>query len=540
MEDFEKKPLAFSAVFSNHCVLQRERNISLFGTAEANKSLKLSLFNKNGQLLAENTGKADNSGHWLLQLSPQEAQEECKLVLTDEKTSIELTDIAIGEVWLAGGQSNMEFELQNCTEKEELDDEKAGENVRFYYTNKNGWKDSAFYEQEKASHWETWQSKEKGKWSAVGYFFAKNLSKELGVTVGVIGCNWGGTSASVWTDRAYMEKDSELKIYLDEYDEAIKGKSIEEQCKEYDDYVVYHTAWDAKYQQMLKANPFTSWAEAEAKLGKCQWPGPKSCKNPYRPSGLYECMVSRLTPYTIKGVIWYQGENDCHRPKVYNKLFSALIENWRDAFKNKELPFIFAQLPMHRYFNDKDAKEWAELRQSQQKVFDSVKNTYMTNILDQGAYNDIHPKAKATVASRMATIALSKVYNKTGLASHETGSACCACSDTLVKGDKMILTFKNVCEGLEYREDETRLQQYIEMEKVQGNAVAKDFTGAEIAGEDGVFYPAKIEIEGKDKIVLSSDKVSSPKSARYAWYNYGPVTLYTKSALPVFPFNVEI
>ncbi len=539
-----KHPVS-AAVFSDNCVLQRERNVLIFGDSQSNTEIKVILKDKNGQILAQNTGKSDKNGHWEVQLPPKKAQNDCKLILSyvgneniNEENCTIFKNVAIGEVWLAGGQSNMEFELQNCTEKAELADEKAGENVRFFYTNKNGYKDSAFYEQEKNSHWETWQSSEKGRWSAVGYFFAKKIAKELGVTVGVIGCNWGGTSASVWTAREYMEKDDDLRTYLSEYDKAVKDKSIEAQCKEYDDYVAYHEKWESGYQKLLQENPFISWDEAGEKLGKCQWPGPKSCKNPYRPSGLYDCMLSRVAPYTIKGVIWYQGENDANRAKMYHKLFSAMIDNWRTDFKNTALPFIFAQLPVHRYFNDKDQKDWCYLRQSQQKVFDSVKNAYMACILDQGEYNDIHPKAKKTVAERMANIAASEVY---GIEKDEVFSP--LLKDSLALTDRIELTFSHASDGFVFREDRERLAQYIEMEKVQGNTVSENesFTGFEIAGEDGVFYSAKADFGQGDKkntITLSSPLVPYPKYARYAFYNYGAVTVFSKNGLPLAPFAI--
>ena len=171
----DSKSFSVAAIFSDHMVLQRNKYTAVFGEASDGALVHASLFNGHGQLLCKNTSVAEG-GRWLLKLEAQSAQTGCKLVITcGDNEAKTFTDIAFGEVWLAGGQSNMEFELQNCTEgPAELTDERAGKNVRFYYTNKIGWKDQHFYEAEKQTAWQTWDSPSRGAWSAVGYFFAKN------------------------------------------------------------------------------------------------------------------------------------------------------------------------------------------------------------------------------------------------------------------------------------------------------------------------------------------------------------------------------
>ena len=295
-----------AAVFSDNMVLQRNRFISFFGDADDDFSVTVTLFNENGKILSQNKA-ASHDGKWKVKLEPQSAQNNCKIDIsaTDGTASINKTfsNVCIGEVWLAGGQSNMEFELQNCTEgPDELTNQKDDPNVRFYYTNKIAWKDEHFYEAEKNTCWQTWESNGKKSWSAVGYFFAKKLAQDLGCTVGVIGCNWGGTSASAWMKKDYLSVDDDLRTYLTEQEEATAGKSIEQQIKEYEDYEKEYSEWDKKYAKLWQEKPGISWEEAEKLLGKNPWPGPKSCKNPYRPTGLYECMLSRITPYTLQGV----------------------------------------------------------------------------------------------------------------------------------------------------------------------------------------------------------------------------------------------
>lgn len=548
-----------AAVFSDNMVLQRNKIINIFGWIdwkEKDKEIfvKAELFNKNGDLLGENTRIYTNPvKKWVISLPSQEAQEECslKIWLNQSTEAIVFSNIAIGEVWLAGGQSNMEFELGNCTEgPQELADtsgENGAKNVRFYYTNKIAWMDQHFYEAEKNTAWQSWDSPNKKAWSAVGFFFAKKLASDLGCTVGVIGCNWGGTSASAWMRREYLEKDEDLRSYLTEQEEATAGKSIDQQCREYEEYEVIQAEWQKKCDALYAANPEITWAKVEETLGKSPWPGPRSCKNPYRPCGLYDCMVNRVLPYTLKGVLWYQGESDDHKPYSYAKLFSKLIDNWRTDWKDPELPFVFVQLPNHRNEYDKDFKHWCLIRSAQEKVHHMVKNTFMTCALDLGQFNDIHPKAKKVVAERLEENALANVYNlkkaQDVLSPMLKGYTIKGAdpSDTNSFG-KIILTFENAGTGFVAREDKINLEYYKRMEQHQGNSVSPAFTGFEIAGSDGIFYPAAYRLGQSEKdfntITLSSPLVKNPVSARYAWYNYGPVNIFGKNGLPLAPFMI--
>ena len=537
------KVFTVASVFSNHMVLQRNKYISIFGEAEDGTVIKAALFDEKGTELSSNCTVAEN-GRWLVQLEPQTAQMVCSLKLSDGREEISFSDIAIGEVWLAGGQSNMEFELQNCTEgPAELENMEARKNVRFYYTNKIAWMDEHFFEAEKNTCWQKWESSAKGSWSAVGYFFAKKLAEDLGCTVGIIGCNWGGTSASAWMHREYLEHDFDLNTYLTDYEKATRGKSIEQQCKEYDDYEIENARWQEQYSKLWEKQPGITWEEAEKVLGKNPWPGPASCKNPYRPTGLYDCMLARIMPYTLRGVLWYQGESDDHKPRSYAKLFTSMIENWRCDFDDADLPFVFVQLPVHRYQADPDFKHWCIVREQQSKVHASVKNAWMTGCFDLGQFSDIHPRAKKELAERMEKNALANVYKL--ISSVDAGApqieGCHAMYDGTSGQGRLVLTFSNAPLGFEVREDETRLEEYKKMEANQGITVGDDFTGFEVAGADGVWYPAQFAFGGTDgkqnTIVLCSKKVNRPVAARYGWYNYGPVTIYGKNGLPLCPFQ---
>ncbi|MBQ9538361.1 MAG: hypothetical protein IJU95_03745, partial [Treponema sp.] len=490
-----------SPLFSNDCVLQREKIITIFGEGSDGLEVQAVLKDKDGRITGKNKTTAKN-GSWQLLLEEQRAMTGATLVVSCKESKRVFYNIAIGEVWLAGGQSNMEFELGNSTEGPiELENE-SSPNVRFFYTKKNSWMDKKFYEEERYNSWQVWGSEEAHTWSAVGYFFAKKLARDLGVTVGIIGCNKGGTSASCWMSREALSQDTGLKSYLDEYEKAVEGKSEQEQIKEYDAYEKEQSVWDKKYADLQKEEPGITWEQAEKKLGKNPWPGPMGCKNPYQPTALYKSMVIRTAPYTIRGVLFYQGESDDHKPTLYYRLFSKLIDCWRSLWKDDSLPFVFVQLPMHRYEGDKDFKNWCLIREAQDMVAARVRNTSMASILDQGQYSDIHPKIKKLVGERMEVSALDLVYRR--IRKEEAVSP--SLKSWITDENMMILSFSNAEEGFFFKKDEEELNNYIKLESLVGNIISDDFSGFEIAGPDGVYYPAKVEeVEGHtDRLILSS------------------------------------
>ncbi len=530
-----------AAVFSNHCVLQRNKNIDVFGWCDSDVTVTVTL-SKDGKILAENTASTKATGKetkWMVTLPSQKEADGCELTVKSGDYTKTFSDIAIGEVWLCGGQSNMEFELQNCREAAEALAEKNDPNVRFYYTNKISWKDDWFYKAEENTCWSKWDSDARKAWSAVGYFFGRKLAKELGCTVGLLGCNWGGTSCTAWMHESYILTDSELNTYIEEQIEATKGKSIEQQIKEYDDYLVRDAEWNRKAQEVYAVEPAIEWNALQDRIGKNEWPGPKSCKNPYRPCGLYDTMLSRVMPYTMKGVIWYQGESDDHKTNMYAKLFTRMIDNWRTDWNDDTLPFLFVQLTVNRYKQDKDFKHWCLIREAQEKVSKTVANTYMTVLMDEGAFNDIHPKQKQIVGERLEAIAMKTQY--AGKATNEETFNPTLLS-SVSKDGKMILTFDNAEGGFVTKEKPEELKNLIEVEKNQGNETVSamvngKWTGFEVMDSEGNWTGAEPVFKG-NTIEVSAENVN-PVAARYNWFNYCPVTVYNNKGLPLAPFRTN-
>lgn len=495
-----------AAVFSNHMVLQRDKNIKVFGQGEDGAKVTV-------QFMGASYSTEVKQEAWIVVIPPQTAGNGYEMTVNCNNQKKTFNNIAIGEVWLAGGQSNMELELKDCKNGLEMLKQDQEPNVRFYYTQKNAHMNEDFYKSEEDSSWKLFNEEDARCWSAVGYIFGKKLAKELGVTVGIIGCNWGGSSASCWMSEKNLSEDKDLNTYLEEYKLAIGDKTEEEQIKEYQEYVEYHTAWNEKCTKLYTDNPAIEWSEVLELLGENKYPGPKSCINPMRPSGLYHCMVKRIAPYTLRGFIYYQGESDDHKPQMYQKLLTRLIREWREEWEDITLPFLLVQLPMHRYKLDPDYKHWCLIREAQMNTYQTVKNTGIAVALDCGEFNEIHPKDKIPVGERLALQALFQVYHKL----NEKDAFGPIYRDYQYRDNKIELSFAYAEEGF----------------KIKGKA-----EGFEIAGEDKNYVNADIQIDGS-KIILSASEISKPMYARYCWTNYGEVTIFGQNGIPLAPFRTS-
>ncbi|MBQ9409012.1 MAG: sialate O-acetylesterase [Clostridia bacterium] len=502
-----------AAVFSDHCVLQREKEICIFGQGENGQRVTAALF-RGGEPLR--SGEAEvKDGQWSVRLAPMQANDSLTLSARCGDETVTFTDVSVGEVWLCGGQSNMEFELQNCTTgKEHLEGDRP--DVRFYYTQKKTLTEPDFLTCEQNTAWSLFSPESARCWSAVGYIFGKELSERLSVTVGLIGCNWGGTSASAWLPQESLSEDKDTDSYLADYNKGIEGKSLAQQKAEYDAYTLRVNEWNTKYGELLKTSPGMDWAQAEKILGKNPWPGPINAFNPFRPGALYESMLLRVCPYTLRGWLFYQGESDDHKPNIYYKLFRRMIRAWRECW-GEEAPFLFVQLPGHRYEGDPDYKHWCLIREAQFNVSKTVPGTGMICAIDAGEFNDIHPKNKEPVGHRLCLLALEKVY---GLLSAEEAESP-EVQNIRFDGDTAAVRFAHTGGGL----------------TVKGGEIS----GFELAGKDGVYLPAKARLAEDGKtVLLKADGLTAPAFVRYLWTNYPEkVSLYGNNGLPALPFRTD-
>ena len=491
-----------SQMFSDNMVLQRDKVIAVWGTGDDGELISAVIGDHKAECVIKN-------GKWRCFLPPMQAEDGLTLIVSNGKYSKRFTDVAIGEVWLLGGQSNMELELQNSKDGAEyLSKLDQGVPIRYYYMPKVASAEEADAQGEHTA-WTKAGSDSSRNWSAVGFHFANKLSKELGVVVGLIGCNWGGSSASCWVDRSVLETDRRLYPYILEYDQGIADKSLEQQRAEYDEYVEYDTDWFIRSQEIMSKEPDITWQELEKRLGKNKWPGPKNSFNPFRPANMYENMLMRACPYTIKGFLYYQGESDDHKPESYYTLLTALISKWREKWGDDTLPFIMVQLPMFQYAGEEDKKHWCKIRSAQMKAFRTVKNTGIAVILDCGEFNEIHPKDKLPVGERLCLQAEKLFYGM---------------DDVEAFGPM----FKNcVFHGVTAEVNFDYCFDFKSNGKI---------TGFELAGEDGVFHEASA-ILGGGQALVTCKQVTKPTAVRYQWTNYAEVTVFGSNGLPMAPFS---
>ncbi|MBQ7776571.1 MAG: sialate O-acetylesterase [Lachnospiraceae bacterium] len=502
------KTIRCASVFSDHCVLQRNKEIRIWGVATDDTPITVTL---NGCSAATTS----HNNKWQVTLPPMEAGGPYTLELLSEGTIYQhLEDIMLGEVWLAGGQSNMEFALSADADGKEAIASAPTANVRFYQVHQHAYKDDYFYQAERDNHWMTGTDEEVGIWSAVGFYFGRKLAAELGVTVGIIGCNWGGTSACAWQDKDSICQYEDTKIYWEEYAELIRKQNPEEYEKELEEYKAWHADWQPRMDAYYAEHPTATWDEAQAAVGLCKWPGPMGPKHEFRPAGLYETMLQRVVPYTLGGCIYYQGESDDHRPQSYYHLFKSLICVWRREFQDASLPFVYVQLPIHHYLSDEPNDKWCYIREAQMQLHKELPHTGIAVAMDCGEYNNIHPIHKSEVGRRLALQALHNIFDVLS-ASEAYGPLYAGFA---VEGNALRITFEHAKQGF-----------FVKGEEI---------TGFELAGADGIYHPAQAVIRDND-ILLTCQEVSAPVRARYLWVDYAEVTLFGTNGLPVAPFRTD-
>jgi sialate O-acetylesterase len=500
------KQLKLCGVFTNHMVVQRDMEFPVWGSAAEGAAVRVEFGNQSRITTAVN-------GKWKVTFSPVDAGGPYILKVTDGSVEILVHDILVGEVWIAGGQSNMEFQLNTSLDGDVEAAAADYPGIRYFDVPRIAVEEKSVKEANFSTTRNTWEvctPETAGHFSAVAFHFAKQIHRQLNIPVGVIGCNWGGTSASCWMSREALSEDAGFKTYLDEYAEEIKDlqpEDYEKALKEYGKAVQsYNTAYEkAKLEQV---DP----ARIGEVVGAYPWPPPKGPRDPMRPAGLYYTMLQKITPYAVKGVIWYQGESDACKPVLYRRLFSRMIQLWRADFHNPALPFLFVQLTAFGCDGNPEGEDWAQLRESQMHVAQNVKHTGMIVSIDCGDRNDIHPIDKRPLGERLALLAGNKVYDRRAEYSGPVYTT------MEVKGDKAVLYFDHVGEGL----------------TMQGERL----TGFKICGDDRIFVDAQAAIKG-DTVEVFSSEVGNPIAVRYGWLNCPDLNLYNRDGLPAGPFRTD-
>lgn len=420
-------------------VLQRDKPLVIWGQSSCSQRVDVLL--EQAPLCSFETG----AGAFRATLPPLEAAESISLCFVcQDGTQLTLDNVDIGEVWLAGGQSNMEFLLRYDAESKKTLAAAQDAHLRVYTVAQyafdgeadDGFKDARFWDK-----WFPTTPAAAETFPAVAYYFAQELRKTLGVPVGILSCNWGGTTASTWLDARYLRDDAALSVYLSDYEVATREQDPAAYLAADRAYRGRkHTLHDTLDTYAVAGkHRLLRWAlEWYMRRPPIQPMGPRHHNSPAR---LYQSMLRRITGFSCRGVIWYQGESDMHHAASYERLFAAVVDCWRTDW-GETLPFLFVQLAPF----DRDcgfvASGFPEIRRQQARAEQSIPAAWMVSIMDVGMRHDIHPKKKRPVGQRLALLARGKVY----------GEALVCQSPQLQSaaqhGDTLVLRFDYAGEGL--------------------------------------------------------------------------------------------
>lgn len=481
--------VTLAPIFSHSAVLQADKTVPIWGRAAPGEVVVVSF---RGQSVRTSAGP---DGRWIAYLQPMAASADPATLDVVGRNFIAVHDVLVGEVWIAGGQSNMEWPV-NMVRGAAREMGAANfpfiRHVRIEHTSGPTAADKV-----KTSGWQPTTPETLGTFSAVPFFFARHIHRRIGVPIGIISAAWGGTEIEAW-----MSDDARRWTTVVD-----KLNARWEQAKR---------EWPADRVARYPAE-MEAWqkAEAHAKATKTKnplpWPKPPATDDsPARPGGPYNAMIAPLQPCALRGFLWYQGESNVERADEYGELFVNLIRTWRTAWRQNELPFFFVQLPNYAD-SDANGTSWARMREAQAKAL-GLPATGMAVTIDIGESDNLHPTEKQEVGRRLALIALAKIYDV------PTDWSGPQFTSTTREGGAIRVKFQHATTGLVAREGPVQ--------------------SLEIAGTDKVFYPADSKIEG-DALVVSSPKVPEPIAVRYAWKNAPKVNLFNRAGLPAVPFRTD-
>ncbi|MBQ5960766.1 MAG: hypothetical protein IJL53_08930 [Firmicutes bacterium] len=511
--------MKLAAVFSDHMVLQRDKTVYIWGQAAPGQTVHAEIQKQYG----EDTVKAD--GSFCIGIGPLQTSwaEELAVICGDEKAVIR--DVQVGEVWLAGGQSNMEYLMshqQGIEEEQELL-RRLGRKpeLRFFDVPEISYPgEEEQYDYSPYGFWRTCTPEDIPYYSAVSYFFGRMLEAELGVPVGIIGCNWGGTPSCSWM-RAETIHAVGGSVWIDEYLHDLDSMNVEEEAEKYKADPANNPLIplnDPSFARVLY--PGLTRDQQLAVMGLTpSAAAPKGTCHPWRPAGVYYTMLRTVIPYALRGIIYYQGESDDKHAELYSAMLSGLIRQWREDFRDDGLPFLMVQLAPFKEWMDCVGDRYPELRAEQQKTADTIPNVYLASNGDGGMYYDIHPKNKRPAGERLAKLALGHVYGKDNVCDAPRFS------HAEWQGDTLVLHF-----------DHAEILQYSTL-RTQPD---EKYYGGEDDPEPLATSPSALmaEIGGNTLRLTFADGTDHAKvKVRYAQTAYYKVNLYNEAGIPLLPFS---
>lgn len=484
----------FAPVFVEGAVLQRDMPVEVWGTGREGEAVTVEIGDQSKTATAKD-------GRWRVFLDPMPAGEGLTLRLSGDNETT-LADIAVGEVWICSGQSNMEWRLSGCAPLYDdviaAADDPAIRELKVPLRTQAG-------DPLPPLVWKKLAKDNARQFAAAPYFFAAELRQKLGVPVGLINCAFGGTPIEAWMDTATLQTSGGAPALAEHQQKSAAFASPEDYEKAWQDYA----AALKDYQERKKSGV------PEAELGP-QPVEPYGPRSKTRPGGLHENMLGVIRPYTARGVLWYQGENNAGKPG-YAQLLRGLIGSFRKEWNEPTWPFLIVQVssPTARWPDDEEP--YAILREAQRSVAADTPDTGLVVALDHGEKGDVHPKAKQPVGERLARLALGKVYG----------------DDTRQAQSPMAVAA---------RRDGPEIE--VSFDAVSGKLVARDpeIPTLEIRDETGRWQPASGEIasSGRALRVKLPEGMERPTEVRYAWRNFCTLSLYTDDDLPVSPWSLAV
>ncbi|MBM3795336.1 MAG: sialate O-acetylesterase [Acidobacteria bacterium] len=478
------------AIVSDHMLLQAGVPARIFGKAEPGESVTVQF---HGQTHNATTA-AD--GRWHVWLQPLKAGDAGDMTIAGKNT-ITVRDVLAGEVWVGSGQSNMQWAVRQTNNADAEARNANYPRIRLFYVPR---KTTPEPQDDVEAKWELCSPETAPAFSAVMYYFGRDMHKKMNVPFGLIHTSWGGTPAQAWTSREALGRDAALSPILGEWAKVLDA---------YPDAFARFSKQMAEYEAAVKTGNTSARRPAM----------PVGMGHAHTPSGLFNAMINPILPYTIKGALWYQGESNASRVQapLYQRLFETMIQDWRDRWELGDFPFLWVQLA--NFAKAGSPGDWVIVQEAQAKTM-RLKKTGMAVINDIGEPNDIHPKNKQDVGARLALAARHIAYGEAiAWSGPRFRQATAEAPTTGDRGGKMRVWFDSVGGGLKARGGSSALQ------------------GFEVAGADQRFYPADARIDG-ETVVVSSPSVMAPVAVRYAWES-NPVNanLVNAEGLPTSAFR---
>lgn len=467
--------LQLPAIFGDHMVLQREKPINIYGTANANEKVEVHF----GQ--DQTTAETDENGHWSIAFAAKAAGGPYQLKVRSKERSIVIEDVLIGDLWLCSGQSNMDFSLHAAQGGDELAKQvDSQQSLRLYHlkgikpTSDKAWDLEMLKEVNSLAYFNgTWgkaSEKSAQEFSAIAYVFGKELRKETGVPIGLIQVAVGGSGLESWIDRHSLENDPLLVDMLSNWRKS--------------DFIMEWNRGRADVNLKLATNP--------------------KQRHPFEPAYNFEAGLAPLKGFAIKGVLWYQGESNVHNPELYTRLFKTFVGSWRRFFKQEALPFYYVQL------SSIDRPAWPYFRDTQRRLQKEIANTWMAVSSDLGDSLNVHPVDKIPIGKRLAKLALEHSYGKAIAADAPELSA------VKRETNELKLYFTASLKTIDH----------------------KPVLGFEWVDVKGNVLPVNATIR-QNTLSMKLPEGSNVKAIRYAWQPFTRANLESQQGMPVSTFLYE-